>query len=273
MTIKKRGVVTLKHLDKYLKKNTATIISGTFNPTPYYKELIAWAARQGGPLVVIVSSDRAVSLRRGFSKAADSHYRRAKFVLEQIGVDHVLISNKPAHHPHILNTIQPKKLLFQKDNPRFLEMLFQEIRNRYPNVKIITTPIKKPASPMGSPHITPALRKIKNPIAKKLITTAQQSTGPVGKIAAVVTAGDTILASAANDSVGNHAEELVLRKLKGKDLTNANIYITIPPCPMCADAIIQSGISRVYFLCPYGDGLGSVKLKREGVSVQRMNNT
>lgn len=35
--------------------------------------------------------------------------------------------------------------------------------------------------------------------------------------------------------------------LKSRLLDGCEIYVTLEPCPMCAGAIIQSGISRLYF--------------------------
>ena len=48
-----------------------------------------------------------------------------------------------------------------------------------------------------------------------------------------------------------HAEILVIQKankeLKNWRLNDCEMYVTLEPCPMCASAIIQARISKVYF--------------------------
>ncbi|WP_461207443.1 nucleoside deaminase [Clostridium sp. DL1XJH146] len=75
---------------------------------------------------------------------------------------------------------------------------------------------------------------------------------PVG---AVLVKGDEIIAKSHNlreilkDSTA-HAEVLAIRegcrKLKDWRLTGCDLYITLEPCPMCAGAIAQARINRVF---------------------------
>ena len=48
-----------------------------------------------------------------------------------------------------------------------------------------------------------------------------------------------------------HAEMIVIRKaaeqLKTWRLTDATLYVTLEPCPMCAGAIVQARITRLVF--------------------------
>ncbi|GAA6208015.1 nucleoside deaminase [Cognatishimia sp. WU-CL00825] len=48
-----------------------------------------------------------------------------------------------------------------------------------------------------------------------------------------------------------HAEILVIRaggeKLASERLTGCDLYVTLEPCPMCASAISQARIARVYY--------------------------
>ena len=76
---------------------------------------------------------------------------------------------------------------------------------------------------------------------------------PVG---AVVVKGGEIIASAHNEKevlsdVTGHAEILAIRraeqKLKNWRLNDCEMYVTLEPCPMCAWAIIQSRIKKIYF--------------------------
>ncbi len=76
---------------------------------------------------------------------------------------------------------------------------------------------------------------------------------PVG---AVIVCGDNVLAAAHNlketlSDVTAHAEILAIRKAEQKTgdwrLQNCDLYVTLEPCPMCAEAIRQSRIRRLYF--------------------------
>jgi len=53
-----------------------------------------------------------------------------------------------------------------------------------------------------------------------------------------------------DNSVIKHAEinaiEEAISRLGTKDLKNCDMYVTLEPCPMCAGAIINSKIKRVY---------------------------
>lgn len=76
---------------------------------------------------------------------------------------------------------------------------------------------------------------------------------PVG---AVIVKDGEIISSAHNEKevlsdVTGHAEILAIRraeqKLKNWRLSDCEMYVTLEPCPMCAWAIVQSGIKSVYF--------------------------
>lgn len=76
---------------------------------------------------------------------------------------------------------------------------------------------------------------------------------PVG---AVITNNDTVISLAHNLNINNHdptahAEILAIRKaakiLNSSYLTDCCIYVTLEPCPMCAQAISFARIKRLYF--------------------------
>lgn len=76
---------------------------------------------------------------------------------------------------------------------------------------------------------------------------------PVG---AVLVMGDTIIARAHNEretthDATAHAEVLAIRAACGKlgrwRLTDATLYVTLEPCPMCAGAIWNARIGRVVY--------------------------
>ena len=76
---------------------------------------------------------------------------------------------------------------------------------------------------------------------------------PVG---AVIVKDGEIISEACNEREKNndttaHAEIIAIRKagekLKNWRLSDCEMYVTLEPCPMCAGAIIQSRVSKVYF--------------------------
>jgi tRNA(adenine34) deaminase len=94
---------------------------------------------------------------------------------------------------------------------------------------------------------------------RRALAAAEEAAGrgevPVG---AVVVRGDQILAVAhneretANDPTA-HAEVVALRRAAAAigswRLTDADLYVTMEPCPMCAGALVNARIRRLYFGC------------------------
>lgn len=75
-------------------------------------------------------------------------------------------------------------------------------------------------------------------------------------IGCVIKKDGKVIASAHNrreldDDVTAHAEMLAIKEaqhvLNSSRLTGCEIYVTLEPCPMCSWAIVESGISTVYF--------------------------
>lgn len=78
---------------------------------------------------------------------------------------------------------------------------------------------------------------------------------PVG---AVVVRNDQVLATAYNERELSsdptaHAELLALRRaaaaVNSWRLIDADLYVTLEPCPMCAGAIVNARIKRVFYGC------------------------
>jgi tRNA(Arg) A34 adenosine deaminase TadA len=76
---------------------------------------------------------------------------------------------------------------------------------------------------------------------------------PVG---AVVVQNGTVIAQAGNETRAlndptAHAETLAIRRacsaLGVERLTDCDLYVTLEPCPMCAGAIANARIARLYF--------------------------
>ncbi|MBX9588469.1 MAG: nucleoside deaminase [Hyphomonadaceae bacterium] len=85
-------------------------------------------------------------------------------------------------------------------------------------------------------------------------------------IGAVVVIGGTVLAQAGNrtrelNDPTAHAEMLAIRAacaaVQSERLADADLYVTLEPCPMCAAAISFARIRRLYFAAadPKGGGV------------------
>jgi len=94
---------------------------------------------------------------------------------------------------------------------------------------------------------------------RRALAAAEQAAGrgevPVG---AVVVVGDDIIAIAHNErETGSdptaHAEILALRRAAAAlgrwRLTDAEMFVTMEPCPMCAGALVNARVRRLYFGC------------------------
>src|SRR3954453_2041146 len=94
---------------------------------------------------------------------------------------------------------------------------------------------------------------------RRALAAAEQAAGrgeaPVG---AGVVVGDQVVAVAHNErETGSdptaHAEVLALRRaaaaLGSWRLTDADLFVTMEPCPMCAGALVNARVRRLYFGC------------------------
>jgi tRNA(adenine34) deaminase len=99
---------------------------------------------------------------------------------------------------------------------------------------------------------------------------------PVG---AVVVVGGAVLAVAHNERVtGNdptaHAEVLALRRaaaaLGSWRLTDADLYVTMEPCPMCAGAIVNARVRRLFYGC-HDPKAGAVRSLYQLLDDRRLN--
>ncbi len=88
---------------------------------------------------------------------------------------------------------------------------------------------------------------------EEAIIAAQEGDVPIG---AVIVRNDEIIVKTHNrrnieKNAILHAELIAIdeacKNLNTRLLTDCDLYVTLEPCPMCAGAIIQSGIRRLYF--------------------------
>jgi tRNA(adenine34) deaminase len=113
------------------------------------------------------------------------------------------------------------------------------------------------AAPAPSESTSPETRE--TAFMRRALAAAEEAAGrgevPVG---AVVVLGGEVIAVAHNErETGSdptaHAEIVALRRaaahLGSWRLTEADLYVTMEPCPMCAGALVNARIRRLYFGC------------------------
>jgi tRNA(adenine34) deaminase len=114
-------------------------------------------------------------------------------------------------------------------------------------------------TPAAADVAAAALSERERAFMRRALAAAEEAAGrgevPVG---AVVVVGDDIVAVAHNEretasDPTAHAEVLALRRaaaaLGSWRLTDADLYVTMEPCPMCAGALVNARIRRLYFGC------------------------
>lgn len=69
-----------------------------------------------------------------------------------------------------------------------------------------------------------------------------------------------------------HAEANAILKLASstQSAKGATLYITLSPCKECSKLIVQSGITKVYYVNEYKDLEGVRLMKDNGIEVQRV---
>ena len=90
----------------------------------------------------------------------------------------------------------------------------------------------------------------------KLAIELAKTSGKDVPIAAVIVKDGKIISKAVNErekyqNTVNHAEMIAIqkanKKLKNWRLNDCEMYVTLEPCPMCASAILQARISKLYY--------------------------
>jgi len=271
-------IITLSKLIKKIKPFTATIVGDVFDlfnieHVRYLRE----CSKVGRPLVVVVQADKTAKIRSGFGRPIMNERRRAEMVAALEFVDFVLILERPSDYEKYLQIIKPKNYIYPKGIMKHRKFTAGLITERFPSIRIFF--LDNNSHQYNADYFINKLltcrdySEIKNPIVRRLYFIADNSKAAIGKISALITLNNKIVAE--SDNIENrdmHAEQIVLKKAKFKriDLKKAKLYILIPPCKLCAQEILKSQITQIYYLHPYGNDDGIKFLQAHGIKVQKM---
>ena len=271
-------IVTLSKLTKKLKPFTATLVGDVFDLFNIeHLRYLRSCSKVGRPLVVIVQADKTAKIRSGFNKPIMNERQRAQMVAALEFVDFVLTLEKPSDYEKYLQIIKPRNYVYPKGIMKHRKFTARLITEKFPNIKIFfldnnlylydTNFILKNILARRD------YSKIRNPIIRRLYFIADNSKAAIGKISALITSNDKIVAESDNiESKNMHAEQVALKKAKSKgiDFKKAKLYILIPPCKLCAREILKNQITQIYYLHSYGNGDGIKFLRAQGIKVKKM---
>jgi len=272
-------IIKLSEVDKLISSNKATLVGGCFDLFHIgHLRYLRVASQFGRPLIVIVQTDKTVSVRKGPTRPVINQWQRAEIVSFLEFVDFVLILDKPSHYDGYLKIIKPRHLVFFKENMKYRKRRMEEIKKKFPKIRTVfvgRNDVKRII--ISTTRIAekilrkPSFKKIKNPIVRELWKLAAQSEAKVGKISALLMHNGKIIVKSKNNTVEIHAEIIVIKQAKKKNinLAECELYILIPPCIMCSEFILKSGIKKVYYLYPYGNDDGIRLLRKNKVLVKR----
>jgi len=271
-------IITLSKLTKKLQPFTATLVGDVFDffNIEHVRYLRA-CSKVGRPLVVVVQADKTAKIRSGFGRPLMNERQRAGMVAALEFVDFVLILERPSDYEKYLQIIRPQNYIYPKGIMKHREFTARLITEKFPSIKIFF--LDNNLHQYDADFFIKRLQtrreysKIKNPIIRRLYFIADNSKATIGKISALITFNNKIVAESDNiESKSLHAEQIVLRKakLKGVNLKKAKLYILIPPCKLCAQEILRNQLTQIYYLHLYGNDDGIRFLRAHGIRVQKM---
>lgn len=271
-------IITLSKLAKKLKPFTATLVGDVFDLFNIeHVRYLRKCSKIGRPFIVIVQADKTAKIRSGFGRPIMNERQRAEMVAALEFVDYVLILERPSDYEKYLQIIRPKNYIYPKGIMRHRKFTAHLITEKFPHINIFF--LDNNLHKFNANHFIKRLfmrrdySSIKNLIARRLYFIADNSKAAIGKISALITLNNKIVAESDNiESQDMHAEQVVLKKakLKGIDLKKAKLYILIPPCKLCAQEILKSQLTQIYYLHPYGNDDGIKFLRAHGIKVKKM---
>jgi D-beta-D-heptose 7-phosphate kinase/D-beta-D-heptose 1-phosphate adenosyltransferase len=271
-------ILSLKEISKNLPQYSATLVGGVFDLFHVgHLKYLKKCSKLGRPLIVIVQSDKTVTIRKGFNRPIINEKQRAEIVAALEFVDFVLILDKPSHYEKYLEVIKPNYYVFSKETMSYRQARAKIIKEKFPRTKVIF--LSKDVRNMSTSRIVQKLfnqrnySNISNPIVRRLYYIADKSEARIGKISALVTFRNKIVEESDNlEKTDKHAEHIVIGKAKRRriPLGKSILYILIPPCILCANEILQSGIKKVFYLHPYGSDDGIRLLRKNNVIIKKI---
>lgn len=271
-------IIKLGQVKSSINPNTATLVGGAFDLFHVgHLRYLARASECGRPLVVIVQTDKMVSIRKGLNRPVINQNHRADIIASLYFVDYVLILDRPAHYEEYLEVIQPKNLVFFKENMIYRKRRALEIEKKFPSIRVVFLSVKKKAISTSSiiKKILekPNFEKIKHPIARRLHELASHCQSKIGKISAILFYKGKLVEEAFNNKLETHAEALLFKQAKKHKIPieKCDLYILIPPCIMCSELILKNKVKNVFYLHSYGNDDGLKLLKNHRIFVKKIS--
>lgn len=274
-------IINLRDIKGLIKPNTATLVGGVFDLFHIgHLKYLRDCSSLGRPLVVIVQTDKTVKVRKGFNRPIVNQSARAEIVASLEFVDYVLILDKPSHYDGYIEAIKPRTFVFSKENTKYRLNRKRLIEEKFPDTNVVMIP--KNGKISGTTKIISKILNNKNrdynsiedPIKRKLYYLVDNCISNIGKVSALLFHKDNLVAESKNNAKEVHAEILVIKEAKKKkiNLSKCSLYISIPPCIMCAQEILKHKIPKVYYLDPYGNDDGIKLLRDNGIKIKKYTN-
>ncbi|MFH0873330.1 MAG: deaminase [Candidatus Komeilibacteria bacterium] len=271
-------IVTISNLARKIRPYTVTLVGDVFDLISIeHIRFLQKCSQAGRPLIVVVQADKTAKVRLGFNRPIFNQRERAETIAALEFVDFVLILEKPSDYDEYLKIIKPRIYVYPTGIAKHRKYAASLISTHYPKTKVIF--IKSHIQRYSIDQLIEKVSKkrdyarIKNPITRRLYFIADNSKARVGRISALMTLGNRIVAESDNLEANNmHAEHIVIEKARKKhiDLRKSQLYVLIPPCILCAQEIIKNKVPKVYYLHSYGNDDGLALLKDHGIFVKKM---
>lgn len=272
------NIIRLKTIRTIVKPYTATVVGGVFDMFNYDQLIfLKKCSFVGRPLIVIVQADKSAKIRSGFNRPLVKQKQRAEIVASLECVDFVLVLEKPSDYEKYLRIIKPKYFIYPTGIMKYRRYGEYLINRNFP--KITTIFVKSNLYQIDKEYLQEGRQterdysKINNLIIKRLYYIADKSSAMVGKISALITFQDKIIAESDNDETKDmHAEHIVINKAKsiGIDFSKIKLYTLIPPCILCAQVIAANNITQVHYLHPYGNDDGLKYLRKNKIRIVKI---
>ncbi len=269
-------LIKMQEIRKYVTPWSATVTGGAFDLFHVaHLRFLRKCSELGRPLVVLVQSDKTISRRKGFNRPVIAERNRAELIAALDFVDFVLITDK-GFDASSIRTVKPGVVAIAKENMRFRISKKRELEKEFPKMRVVF--VEKTSKRISTTKIIEKINKkrdyaaVKDPIRRRLYFLMDNNTTDLGNVAAIITKHGKIISEGVNDEDRDvHAEIAAIRLAKQRErcLEGSTLFLTMPPCSLCAKRIIKEGIKEVFYLENYTNRGKNFLFVKEGVKMRK----